>query len=237
MLVAIPVLAEEKQKVYMVTVNFDKGVAKIDNNLYVSSAFASPTVSEEQLIKNKYYLKVVSFEGKKLFEKVFSIKNEVSVNTDNERHSGMILEDTIEHLEIIPYYKDGAKIFLYNANRSMVDEKDISHLSETCGDGVCAKYENYTSCRDDCLVNGEDGFCNSTSSDDPDCVVKDVGSKDKNDSDKDSIIRIITIVGLLLAWVVFLVLLVRYLKKTKQPKIVDGKKNNQIDQDIKNEQK
>ena len=107
---------------------------------------------------------------------------------------------------------------LFNANKQLIDQKDISQLAKTCGDGACADYENYTSCKEDCPPSGKDGFCNQSEAvNDPDCI-KTINNVDvtKNNTSNNLLSKNIIAILIIILIIIFCILLILLFKNKKR---------------------
>jgi len=207
--IGFPVLANNAQKSYLITILFNRGQAIISDDVFISNAVPSSIEPENQMGRHRFFIEVLSIQGKILFEKEFSINNEMAHENPDEFGVESIVMEKEEHLEIIPYFKEGVKLLLFDINHRLIDQKDISNLAEICGDGECADYESYLTCKDDCRADAADGYCNKMLTDsDPDCVkivkkdMKEV-TEIKSSLNYKLILLFILSIGLLVALVVY----------------------------------
>ena len=106
--------------------------------------------------KSGFLIKAISFENKDLVTVHYNI-------SENKNY-----------LIYVPYYKNAARIEVYNLQNSKIMDVDASSFSDTCGNGICEEYESYESCTKDCKSGSKDDFCDGISDGicDPDCTPK-----------------------------------------------------------------
>lgn len=171
--ISLPIFAQ-KQQIYYVTVNFDQGNVKIED-ISVGDGYL-PGENEVDNQQENYWLELISFTGEILETKQFNIHLQISFEPPSEedtydRASGTANLDQQEEVIIIPYHKDGYLLNLYDANRNLLEIKDVSYLAERCGDGACQDEESYENCQQDCPPAGKDDYCNMDKiNEDPDCA-------------------------------------------------------------------
>ena len=72
----------------------------------------------------------------------------------------------------IPFYDSAAKVEVYKKDKTKIGEKSVAEYINSCGDGACQSFENYSICQKDCEPNGNDGYCFKEKNGvcDPDCL-------------------------------------------------------------------
>lgn len=169
------VQAQEKQRIYLIDINYDRGRLTF-GEVSTKLGYAPAQKSEKQMGEIPYWVRVISFKGELLEEKKFSITPVISYSppVEGEEYdgpSGEVRLDQMETMAIINHYDNGKWLELRDANRRMIERKDIGYLAQVCGDGECQDHESYEDCKQDCSAMGKDGFCNTEKKDeDPDCV-------------------------------------------------------------------
>jgi len=150
------VLAEDRQKVYHISILFDQGNATI-GEVSTNEGY----VQNEDLIEFsqgfKYRLELLSQKGELLEKKQFSIDNRVFPAPPDEGRGWEelppVIQDQLEHFESLLYHKNGAKLFLFNSNNKLISQKDVAYLADFCGDKKCGAEENFENCSEDCVKN------------------------------------------------------------------------------------
>ncbi len=210
----------ENTKNYFVKVNYHLGTATF-GDVYTRESGAVSSNSGIVDDNFQYIVKLVSYDGEVIEEEGFNMVIDFSyseINEKGEEVGKMVKEKHVEHLQVIPYHIDGARLMLYDANKHLIDQKDISSLAETCGDGKCAEYENYLLCKKDCSPDGEDGFCNGEQADkDPDCRVSENEKNEKNTlliSEKS--IKNSFFIPIVVVFVIIIVFIVMFFIRNKQ---------------------
>jgi len=168
----ISVKAQERQEVYIVNISFHSGKVAL-GEVYTKPGFVPD--KEGDIQEFSYWLRVVSFDGKVLDERVFSVNPRrmyapLEEGEEYEGPSGEVIEEQLETAVILPYFKEGKWVELMSANRELIERKDIGYLSDMCGDGQCQEHESAETCISDCPVNGADDYCDVNNPNlDPDC--------------------------------------------------------------------
>lgn len=163
----------QTQKIFLVEIVFAGGQAKI-GQVSNGQGYASEPEKEPEMGPYKYWLEIISSSGKTLELRKFSLDNRVSPRPpypgEAEEPAGDSQIGEFSKIISLPYYPDVKLLNLYDANRNLLDQKDVSFLIPGCGDGKCGEKENYLTCASDCTAGGRDGWCNKgLNSTDPDC--------------------------------------------------------------------
>ncbi len=167
-------LAAEKNKIYLLTLHYDKG-AITTRGVIVRPGFAPDRKVQPE---TGYKVEVLYFDNKVLESFKFSIP--LTLHTDRiDPETGEWAGEVIQLNETdfslsINYFENGKTINIYDENDKKVLEIDVSsfaNLTKFCGDGICQPHENYKTCRRDCPPGGKDRSCDAVEDGicDPDC--------------------------------------------------------------------
>lgn len=153
--------AQEKQEVYIVNVNFNSGQVSLGE---VITKFGFAPSSEVDFQEFSYWIRLISFEGQVLDERMFSVNPRrmyapLEEGEEYDGPSGEVFEKELETAVVIPYFKNGRWIELMSSNRTMIERKDIAYLSNMCGDKTCQGHESFENCPGDCPASGKDDYC------------------------------------------------------------------------------
>ncbi len=134
------VYALERERVYQITLKYDKGTITKEN-LIVTMGFPE---HRKIHLEDDYRLEAISFDNKILYTTYFNFPLEIfaeplaewfdeegnQIYFPTEEESGHIILDEATQLLVIPYFKDGKQINIYDKDDSLVLEIDISYLAE-----------------------------------------------------------------------------------------------------------
>lgn len=155
--------AADKQELLLVNINFDSGKFSL-GEVYSKPGYLPEKNNENSLDGFNYRIRIVSFAGEVLDERVFSVNPVKSYaplaeGEVSDGPSGEVFESQVQTMAILPYYNDAKFIELYDANRNFVERKDIAYLSDVCGDKTCQEHESFENCPEDCPAAGKDDYC------------------------------------------------------------------------------
>lgn len=216
----LPVVAQT-QPVYYVMVDYDQGAVKIAD---VSMGTGYPSEKSVDMNQPFYWLELLSFGGEILESKQFNIYLQISYEPPAEGEtntgSGASTLDKQNEVVILPYHKDGYVMNLYDANRNLLETKDVAYLANICGDKICQDHESYENCQQDCPPAGKDDYCNMDKiNEDPDCapIVEVQKQNNQTNSGKQGFLEknklwFVGLGGFLLA-VLLIVVMVYYIRK------------------------
>ena len=160
MIFILPVGYAETQKIYTLDLNYNQGTVTKELLFVTQGYFKEQKGSTEDY----YSLELISFEGTILHTQRFNFPLEIfgAPNLDwfdeagnqiyiptAEESGYALLDEAIARL-IIPYFKNGKGIIVYNSEKNKILEIDISSYSDVCGDRVCQEHESYSTCQQDC---------------------------------------------------------------------------------------
>ena len=163
----------QTQPIFSVEIKLYYGQAKI-GQVTNAQGYASEPEKELEMGSNQYWLQLISSSGQSLDLRKISLDPRVSPRPpypgEDPGPVGNIQVDEFSKIIYLPYYQDAKLLLLFDANKNLLDQKDVSYLIPGCGDGVCGDKENYLTCASDCPAGGKDGWCNKgLISTDPDC--------------------------------------------------------------------
>lgn len=172
-LLLTPSQAQEKQRIYIIPVNYDRGQVSF-GEVTTRLGYAPAPENPDQMEPTRYWIELVSFSGKSLEKRLFSIPLRISSppplpGEESSGPSQTILEQT-QTAVILPYHKDGKTLYLSDVNGKQLAQTDVGYLAELCGDKTCEPHESYEDCPKDCPAAGKDDYCNlEKANQDPDC--------------------------------------------------------------------
>jgi len=153
----------QTQPIFSVEIQLNYGQAKI-GEVVNGQGYPSEPEKELEMGPNQYWLQLISSSGQSLDLRKFSIDPRVSPRPpfpgEETGSVGNIQVDEFSKIIYLPYYQDAKLLLLFDANKNLLDQKDVSYLIPGCGDGVCGDKENYLICASDCPAGGKDGWCN-----------------------------------------------------------------------------
>ncbi|MFA6306773.1 MAG: hypothetical protein WCV70_03975 [Patescibacteria group bacterium] len=163
----------QTQQIFLVEIQFNRGQVKI-GEVMNGQGYVSEPEKELEIGPYQYWLEMISSSGQVLDMRKLSLDPRVSPRPP---YPGEITEpindnmaDEFSKTIALPYYPDVQLLSLYDANKNLLDQKDVSYLIPGCGDAKCGEKENYLVCASDCPAGGKDGWCNKGLADlDPDC--------------------------------------------------------------------
>lgn len=163
----------QTQQIFMVEILFDRGQVKI-GEVTNGQGYASAPEKEPEMGPYQYWLEMISSSGQILETRKISLDNRVSTRPpypgEAPEPAGANTVTEFSKIISLPYYPNVKSLNLYDANKNLIDQKDVSYLIPGCGDGQCGAKENYLTCAADCPAGGQDGWCNQgLASADPDC--------------------------------------------------------------------
>lgn len=164
----------QSQKIIMVEILFNGGQAKI-GEVTGGQGYAQEPEKEAALGPNQYWLELLSSSGQTLEMRKFSVNQRLFQRPPGPGDApgpAVNLLDKFNKVITLPYYDNIKMLKLYDANKKLLDQKDVSFLIPGCGDEQCSNKENYLICSSDCPAGGQDGLCNQALNKiDPDCQV------------------------------------------------------------------
>lgn len=159
-------------QIFLVEILFSGGQARI-GEVTNGQGYASEPEKELELGPYQYWLELISSSGQVLESRKISLDPRIFHRPPypgEEPEPAEIVREEFNKVVSLPLYPDVKLLYLYDANRNLLDQKDISYLLLGCGDGKCGEKENYLSCSQDCPAGGKDGWCNKgLGGTDPDC--------------------------------------------------------------------
>lgn len=164
----------QTQQIFMVEVLFNNGQVKI-GEVINGQGYAQEPEIESVMGPYRYWLELISLSGETLEMRKFSFSQRIIAPRPlrpGETPAPAVKSITNEFNKIItlPYYSDVKLLKIYDLNKNLLDQKDVSFLIPGCGDGNCGNKENYSTCASDCPAAGQDDYCNPQESvNDPDC--------------------------------------------------------------------
>jgi LPXTG-motif cell wall-anchored protein len=163
----------QAQQIFSVEIQLNYSQAKI-GEVVNAQGYPSEPEKELEMGPNQYWLQLISSAGQTLDLRKISLDPRVSPRPpypgEDPEPAGNIQADTFSKIIYLPFYQDAKLLLLFDANKNLLDQKDVSYLIPGCGDGTCGDKENYLSCASDCPAGGKDGWCNKgLVSIDPDC--------------------------------------------------------------------
>jgi hypothetical protein len=196
-LVVISVVYAAEQQVYVLKLNYDKGLVTLDSITLTTGIF-NPILNQPDA---EYRLEFITFDGGFAYVQNFNFELEIASSPPLESFDEegnpisfpsvdrpKALDKTTIEL-IIPYNPNGKVINIYDPNNEKILEVDVEHLARFCGNDVCDPNENYESCSSD-------------------CELEEVSIEEPVESTN--------FVLIILAFVAILIILSRILKKSKQ---------------------
>lgn len=162
LLFATVVFAQE-QKIIFIEIQFDRGQVKI-GNVKSGEGYVDEKEIELRMAPLQYWLEFISSSGQSLELRKFSLDPFIYGD------KGVATQDKFSKLMVLPYYPDIKLLNIYDINKNLIEQKDVSFLIPGCGDGKCVEKENYLICAKDCPAGGQDNWCNNgLVNSDPDC--------------------------------------------------------------------
>lgn len=152
--------AAPPQPVYLLKLRYDKGVV-IKESVVVQEMFFQEAKNQPG---NGYLAELVSFSGQKLYSLKFDFplivfpapppewfdKNGNQVYFPKKGEGGPEVLDEAGIELLIPYFKDGKTINIYDLDNKKILSVDVGYFAKVCGDKVCQAHEDYLSCPQDC---------------------------------------------------------------------------------------
>lgn len=182
LLLVLPFVAAQMEKVYVIDLTYDKGEVTL-RNILVTQAFYQQAPEPE----DGYLLELVSFNNEVLYRQRFVFPLEIAAGPrpewfdekgnqiyfPTEEESGHLVLEKAEVQLIIPYFSGGKTIRIFDPADAKILDIDVGFFAQLCGDGVCQEHESYLECAQDCPSGSADDFCDRIvdGTCDPDCGV------------------------------------------------------------------
>jgi len=199
-----------ENKIYVLNLNYNQGkLSLVDVSVEIGYSPDRKIQPEEG-----YRCEVISFMGDVLYSFKFELPVKLATPPPlkNENVTSIVYLDNVNFTLLIPYYKNGRAINIYDQYNFLVLSVDVSNFAKPCGDNICETElnENYKTCPQDCPSGGADNYCDKVKDNicDPDC---------KENEDIDCMKVDYRLPYLLLSLgAVFLILLTLFLRKIKK---------------------
>jgi len=189
----------QSQQIFHVEILFINGQVKI-GEVVNGEGYVSPVEKEYELGPNQFWLELISTTGKSLDLRKISIDNNIfpspPLPDEVYRPIDKNLTEQFSKSIFLPYFQNVKLLKLYDAEKKLLEEKDVSYLIPSCGDGTCSPEENYKICSKDCPIDGRDDVCNDEfKKTDPDCISATVQNDTSINQQKSPILKYVLFFG------------------------------------------
>lgn len=184
LLISNAVYAAVEQKAYILNLKYDEGIITKEDLKVI------PGEAPDRRIQPKigYLLELISFNNETLYSFKFNFPleklmvppanwfdengNQVYIPKSSEVRQRL---DVVIITLVIPYFKNGKTISIYDPNNTKVLAIDVGYFADVCPDNICEPHESYENCPRDCPSGQKDDYCDKISDGicDPDCITGD----------------------------------------------------------------
>lgn len=161
-----------ESRVYILNLEYDHGDLKL---ISVEAKIGYPPDRSVQP-ETGYSAEVLSFNDEILYSFRFDIPYEyfpIFPKEEGEEPQEPIILEGVNFTLVIPYFRDGKEIYLFNPEKERIQTVDVSQFATCNFNGICGTKETFLICPEDCTSGFNDGFCDGENDAicDPDCLI------------------------------------------------------------------
>ena len=138
------------------------GLPNNNGTIKIKDIFLKPIRSEIGYRNSDYRIEIKDSKNNNLFNSSIYVPDKLYPLPNSGE---IIFEKEFDFSLTLPYFSKADNMEIYKKEK-LVTSISLTAFSDTCGNKICDKSENYLSCSSDCEI--KDNFC-QTSACDPDC--------------------------------------------------------------------